>query len=124
MLEIIILIIVAYVSYNIGIAVTSWRFRDIIVKEAKKEGIIVDDEYNIVQKEIKPLVSKLRIEQVHDIFYLYDTENTFICQASTLEELANLALNYKNIKYASVVNGDDVFAFINGTVKTANEVLK
>jgi sulfur relay (sulfurtransferase) DsrF/TusC family protein len=124
MLEIIILIIVAYVSYNIGIAVMSWRLRDIIIKEAKKEGIIVDNEYNILTKEIIPSVSKLRVEQVHGIFYLYDTENTFICQANTLEELANLALKYKNIKYASVINGNDVFAFVDGTVKTANEVLK
>lgn len=124
MLEIIILIIVAYVSYNIGMAVMSWRLRDLIIEEAKKEGIIVDNDYNIITKEIKPTVCKLRVEKVQDIFYLYDTENTFICQANTIEELANLALKYKNIKYASVVNGNDVFAFINGSVKTSNEVLK
>lgn len=56
--------------------------------------------------------------------YLYDIENEFICQANSLEELAKLALKYKNIKYASVMNGDDVFAFIDGTVKSAKEVIK
>lgn len=124
MLEIIILIVVAYISYNAGIAVTSWRLRDLIIKEANKEGIFVDKEYNIITKEAKPVVSKLWVEKVQDVLYLYDTENTFICQATTLEELAKLALKHKNIKYASVMNGDDVFAFINGSVKTSNEVLK
>lgn len=124
MLEIIILIIVAYISYNAGIAVTSWRLRDLIIKEANKEGIFIDKEYNIITKESKPVVFKLWVEKVQDMLYLYDTENTFICQATTLEELATLALKHKNIKYASVMNGDDIFAFINGSVKTSNEVLK
>lgn len=125
MLELLILVFVAYTAYNIGVSVTAWRLRDIIIKEAKKEGIVVDNEYNIIEtEENKPKVSKLWIEKVHDILYLYDTEDTFICQASTMEELASLALKYKDIKYASVLNGDDVYAFINGTVKSSNDILK
>lgn len=125
MLELLILVFVAYTAYNIGVSVTAWRLRDIIIKEAKKEGIVVDNEYNIIEtEENKPKVSKLWIEKVHDILYLYDTEDTFICQANTVEELAKLALKYKDIKYASVLNGDDVYAFINGTVKSSNEILK
>lgn len=125
MLELLILVFVAYTAYNIGVNVTAWRLRDIIIKEAKKEGIHVDDEFNIIDSsDEKPKVSKLWIEKVHDILYLYDTEDTFICQASTMEELASLALKYKDIKYASVLNGDDVYAFINGTVKSSNDILK
>lgn len=125
MLELLILVFVAYAAYNLGVSVTAWRLKDIIIKEARKEGIIVDDEYNIIEtEENKPKVSKLWIEKVHDILYLYDTEDTFICQANTVEELAKLALKYKDIKYASVLNGDDVYAFINGTVKSSNEILK
>lgn len=125
MIELLILVFVAYTAYNIGVSVTAWRLKDIIIKEARKEGIIVDDEYNIVDTEDnKPKVSKLWIEKVHDILYLYDTEDTFICQASTMEELATLALKYKDIKYASVLNGDDVYAFVNGNVKSSNEILK
>jgi sulfur relay (sulfurtransferase) DsrF/TusC family protein len=125
MIELLIIVFVAYTAYNIGVSVTAWRLKDIIIKEARKEGIIVDDEYNIVDTEDnKPKVSKLWIEKVHDILYLYDTEDTFICQASTMEELATLALKYKDIKYASVLNGDDVYAFVNGNVKSSNEILK
>lgn len=125
MLELLILVFVAYTAYNIGVNVTAWRLRDIIIKEAKKEGIHVDDEFNIIDSsDEKPKVSKLWIEKIHDILYLYDTEDTFICQASTMEELASLALKYKDIKYASVLNGDDVYAFINGTVKSSNDILK
>lgn len=125
MLELLILVFVAYAAYNLGVSVTAWRLKDIIIKEARKEGIIVDDEYNIIEtEENKPKVSKLWIERVHNILYLYDTEDTFICQANTVEELAKLALKYKDIKYASVLNGDDVYAFINGTVKSSNEILK
>lgn len=125
MLELLILVFVAYAAYNLGVSVTAWRLKDIIIKEARKEGIVVDDEYNIIEREEnKPKVSKLWIEKVHDILYLYDTEDTFICQANTMEELAKLALKYKDIKYASVLNGDDVYAFINGTVKSSNEILK
>lgn len=125
MLELIIIVFIFWLGYNAGQIVLSWQMRDLIVKEARKEGIHVDDEYNIIEnKNDKPKVSKLWIEKVHDILYLYDTEDTFICQATTLEELATLALKYKDIKYASVLNGDDVYAFVNGTVKSSNEILK
>ena len=125
MLELLILVFVAWVGYNAGVSVTAWRLRDIIIKEARKEGIRVDDEYNVIDVEDeKPKVCKLWVEKIHDIMYLYDTEDTFICQANTLEELATLALKYKDIKYASVLNGDDVYAFVNGTVKSSKEILK
>ncbi len=123
MLELIIIAFAFWLGYQLGQMVLSWQLRDIIRNEARKEGINVDDEYNIIEEE-KPKVIKLWVEKVHDILYLYDTEDTFICQASTLEELATLALKYKNIKYASVLNGEDIFAFINGSVKSSKEILK
>ncbi len=123
MLELIVIAFIFWLGYNVGQMVLSWRLRDIIRSEAKKEGIKVDGEYNIVREE-KPKVIKLWVEKVHDILYLYDTEDTFICQGNTIEELATLALKYKNIKYASVLNGEDVFAFVDGSVKTAKEILK
>lgn len=123
MLELITIAFIFWLGYQVGVMHLSWRLRDIIVKEARKEGIKVDDEYNIIESK-KPKVLKLWVEKVHDVMYLYDTEDTFICQANTIQELATLALKYKNIKYASVINGDEVYAFVDGTAKPASEILK
>lgn len=124
MLELIIIAFIFWLGYNAGQMVLSWQLRDVIRREAREKGINVDDNFNIIESKEKPKVSKLWVEKVHDIMYLYDIENEFICQASTLEELAKLALKYKNIKYASVMNGDDIFAFVDGNVKSAKEILK
>ena len=124
MLELIIVAFIFWLGYQVGQMVLSWQLRHIVRKEAIEAGIKVDREYNIIEDK-KPKVEKLWVEKIHDVLYLYkDDKQTFICQANTLEELATLALKYKNIKYASVMNGDDVFAFVDGNVKTASEILK
>jgi hypothetical protein len=119
MTEIIILLIGYYIGYNIGQMILSWQLRDLIVKEARKEGIKVDDEYNIIEDaDDKPNVFQLFVEKSNDILYLYERDkNNFICQAKTMEELAVLSLKYKNIKYAAVLHDNDVVAFVNGEVK-------
>ena len=84
----------------------------------------VDTEFNIIKEE-KPRVNKLWAEKIQDMLYLYEEDKkTFICQAKTIEELATLALKYKNIKYASVMIEEEVYAFVNGTAKSAEEILK
>lgn len=118
MSELIILLIGFYVGYNLGQMILSWRLRDIIVKEARKEGIRVDAEYNIIEDNEDPKVSQLFIETANDILYLYDRDkDSFVCQGKTLEELAQLSLKYNNIKYAAVLHGENVVAFVNGEVK-------
>ena len=118
MIDLIIIAFVFYVGYNIGQMVLSWQLRDLIVKEAKKEGFKIDSEYNIIEDpDDKPNVFQLFVEKSNDILYLYDRDkNNFICQAKTMEELASLSLKYKNIKYAAVLHGNDVVAFVNGEV--------
>ena len=120
MLELIILAFVFYVGYNLGQIVLSWNLRDIIVREARKDGIRVDSDYNIIESDEdgKPNVFQLFVESVNDILYLYDrNNNVFICQAKSMEELAELSLKHNNIKYAAVLHGEHVVAFINGKVK-------
>lgn len=116
MLEIIILAFVFYVGYNFGQIVLSWQMRDLIIKEAKREGII---DSNLSITSDKPNVHKLVVEKTNNILYLYDCEqnNEFICQANSIEELAKLAKQYKNIKYASVLDDVHVYAFIDGKVE-------
>ena len=120
MLELIILAFVFYLGYNLGQIVLSWHLRDIIVREARKDGIRVDSDYNIIEsdEDVKPNVFQLFVESVNDILYLYDRDqNVFICQAKSMEELAELSLKNNNIKYAAVLHGEQVIAFTNGKVK-------
>ena len=120
MLEIIILCFVFYVGYNLGQIVLSWQLRHLIVKEARKEGMKIDSEFNIVEIVDTPNVHKLIVEKTNNMLYLYDHEaNSFVCQASTMEELATLAKEYNNIKYAAVmdVDGDSIYTFVDGKVK-------
>ena len=78
MLELILIAFVFWLGYQVGQMVLSWQLRDIIRKEARKEGINVDDEYNIIEDK-KPKVEKLWVEKIHDVLYLYkDDKQTFI----------------------------------------------
>ena len=124
MLELIIIAFIFWLGYNAGQIVLSWQLRDIIRDEARKEGIKVDDEYNVI-KDKKPKVAQLIVEKVNNVLYLYERDtDDFVCQGSTLDELATLAKKYKDIKYAAVKIDEEIYAFVDGVVKTDKEVLK
>jgi hypothetical protein len=118
MFELLIFIVGLFIGYHVGYSVLIWRIKDLIIKEAKNEGMDVS-----MFEEEKPnnAVSQLFIERVNNVLYLYEKDDrTFICQATTVEELAKLAKEYKQIKYAAVMDehANDVFAFVDGKVKT------
>jgi hypothetical protein len=114
MFEILILLVVFGIGFYVGETTFAWRIRHIIFKEAKAQGINIDPSID----ETKPNVAKLFVEKANNILYLYDYEaNTFVCQGTTIDELASLAQKYKNIKYAVVAHGDDMLMFIDGAVK-------
>ena len=72
----------------------------------------------IIQEEIpRPNVFKLETEEVDNTILLYDRDtNDFICQGTSLEQLAQLSREYKKIEYATVKHGDYFVAFIEGKV--------
>lgn len=118
MLELLILGFVFFVGYQVGMIVLSWKLRDIILKEAIKEGLDVGP----LRPAKVATIEKLIVEKVNDTLFLYDFDTkAFICQAKTLNELAALSKSYKNIKYAAVIHGDECFMFIDGNVKVSNE---
>jgi hypothetical protein len=125
MLEIIILCIVFWLGYQLGLFIMSYRLRDLIYQEAKRRGLTKGSDDDLFEEPAVPTVSQLIVEKANNILYLYerDTDN-FICQGSTLEELATLAEKYKNIKYAAVMQDDKIWAFVDGAVKSEKEVLK
>lgn len=118
MLELIIFGLGFWLGYQFGIAILSYKLRHLLYKEAKKQGIVIPYQNNILEEQL-PTVSQLMVEKSNNILYLYNREDeTFVCQGSTLEELAVLAKEYKNIKYAAVLHDDDVVAFVDGKIKT------
>ena len=101
MLEIIILGLVFWVGYEAGIAITAYRLRHLVYKEARRIGLLKEVDTKL--EEETTIVEQLFVEKTNDILYLYNREGkTFVCQAKTLDELATLANRYNNIKYAAV----------------------
>ena len=111
-MEILLLIVGLVIGYLAGEFYCLFRMRHIIIDVAAKEGIYLDDEIESKGKVIE--VHKLRIQTINDILYLYTDKEDFICQAKSVEELASLSQQYKNIKYAAVIHDDKVFTFVNG----------
>lgn len=122
MLEIIIFGIIFWIGYEVGLAVTAYRLRHLVYKEAKRVGLIkeIDEEL-----EERPIVEQLYIEKSNDTLYLYNKEDkSFVCQAQSLDELATLAKKYNNVKYAAVMIGEEIYAFVDGKVKSEKEIIK
>ena len=114
MFEILILLVVFGIGFYVGESVFAYRIRHLIYKEARDQGIIID----LDADDTKPNIVKLFIEKTNDMMYLYEyEENTFVCQAKTIGELALLAQKYNHIKYAVVAHGDDMLMFVDGAVK-------
>lgn len=121
MLELIIIGFVFWLGYQVGVSVIAYQLRDLIYKEAKNRGVLKETDPELEKTD----VAQLFVEKSNNILYLFerDTDN-FICQGSTLEELATLAQKYKNIKYAAVLIDTEVYAFVDGIVKSEQEVMK
>lgn len=116
-MELLLLLIVGLIGYFIGYASVIWKLRNFIKDIAIKEGLKINEDFTVAKKEDSP-VRKLEVEQVGDILYLYDRESKdFICQASTVDELAKMSKDYKNIALAAVIHKNKVFMFVNGNSK-------
>jgi hypothetical protein len=107
MIELFVCLVVGYVIGNIH---TVWKLRRLIAEAG------VDLETGLIKTPAPTTqVYKLKIESVDDILYLYNKEtNDFVCQANTMEELAQTCKDYKNIMVATVIHDSKVFIFANG----------
>lgn len=120
MLELIIVGFVFWIGYQVGMTIMAYRLRDLLLNDAIRRGLIKK-----IDLEEEPTVMQLFVEKANNTLYLYDkNDNTFVCQGSSLEELATLAKKYKNIDYAAVMIDKEIYAFVDGIVKSEQEVLK
>jgi hypothetical protein len=116
-MEILLFLLAGFIGYLIGYSTVIWKLRDFIKEAAAGHGIKVNEDFTVEQKE-STAVRKLEIEQVGEMLYLYDRDTKdFVCQATTVDELAKMCKDYKNIALAAVVHKNKVFMFINGNSK-------
>lgn len=103
-----------FIGYVIGELITVNRAR-IIFNELRRKGVKIED--LVVEKPLT--VYQLQVEDVNGVLYLYERQkNEFICQGKNIDELADLALKYKNITYAAVLHNQKIYSFVNGKIKT------
>ena len=120
MLEIIVIGLIFWIGYEVGTGVTAYRLRHLIFKEANRLGLFKE-----IELDDQPIVEQLYVEKTNDTLYLYNREDkSFVCQAKSLDDLAILAKKYNNVKYAAVMIGEEIYAFIDGKVKSEKEIIK
>lgn len=104
-------------GFFLGHLFAAIKFKNLIYRLAKEEGIDLEKEIKAEEKPITE-VHKLEVEEIGNVLYLFDRETKdFVCQGSTVEELAKLCKEYKNIVAATVVHQGKVFMFVNGFSK-------
>ena len=118
-METLFIILALIVGFLLGEFVALFRLRKIMMRVAELQGIDIEAELEKLEQgeEEKPEVSihRLEVEQVNDILYLYDrTDDRFICQGPTIDELATLSKTYKNINAATVIHDKKLFIFSDG----------
>lgn len=91
------------VGYAIGQMVLAYKIKHLLED-------YIEDEY----EDTTETVYKLKTELMNDTLFLYDSEDTFVCQGSSLSELAELANKIKNIRYAAVMHDNKMFTFVDG----------
>lgn len=124
-MSIIEVIIVFVIGYVIGKIHAYYTLVKLLREAAEEAGIDlnrdllgIEDEDEVLEKAIH----MLKIDKGGDILYLFDKDtDEFICQGSTIEELATRAKEYKQILLASVLFNDKTFMFVNGTSQEYNE---
>lgn len=118
-MEILFVIFGFIVGFLVGEFVALFRVRKLMMRIAEMQGIDIEAELDKLEnnEEEKPEISvhRLEVEQVNDILYLYDrTNDSFVCQAPNIDELATLSKTYKNINAATVIHDKKLFIFSDG----------
>lgn len=116
-MELIFILLIFVLGFGLGNIYASFKFVRALKDAAEAAGIDLDKE---LEKKENPekTVHKLAVEKHGDVLYLFDREqDNFICQGSSVQELAQLAKKYKNIVMATAIYNDKVFMFQNGHSK-------
>ncbi len=119
-MELLLLFFIVYVAFQAGKHYGYYKLAKIMREVAEEQGIDLERELGLIQEQEETkskvdTVLKLEVEQHGELLYLFDIEtDKFICQGSSVQELAKLAKDLKQVNYAAVKHGDKIFAFKNG----------
>jgi hypothetical protein len=117
-MDIISIFILVSIGYWLGKSHAYWTIAKSLRELAEDHGIDIQKELSKLEKEEdepEKLVYKLKVETHNEVLYLFDKDSDeFICQGSSVQELAKLALERKQIKLAAVLHDQKVFSFKNG----------
>ena len=107
------IIVIFIAGFRAGEMFFTLRIREAVRREAKRHGISLEDD------EVTELVvRKLVIEKADNSLLLYDFEDkSFICQGSSVQELAEKSKEYGGVDIAVVVHEKQHYYFINGAIK-------
>lgn len=98
------------------------KLRNALKKVAEDNGMTLEDLANAfleTNKANRANVHNLFTESTQNSILLYSKDSgAFICQGSTLDDLAKCAKEFSNIKAAIVVHDEKQLYFIDGEVKT------
>ena len=114
-MDIISIIVFFTVGFCFGKTYAYFRIAKLLKNTLEDVGIDIEELKGNPKEESEITISKLEVESHGDMLYLFDREShTFICQALTVQELATLAKEYKQVVCAVVKHGDRVFTFNDG----------
>jgi hypothetical protein len=118
-MELLIYLALFYIGFALGKSYMTLKLLRTLKQVADESGVDLDNELEkIKNKKSVNQVHALEVEKINDTFYLFDRiNNDFVCQGSSIEELAKLSKDYKNINVATVLHGEKVFMFVNGSSK-------
>lgn len=106
------IIMIFAVGWILGSNFTVFKFRREVEKLTK------DIDFVSKNDTATPKVVVAETEVHEDVLYLYDKGNdVFLCQGSSLEDLAEKLIDWHKINYACVKHLDSVYWFIDGKVK-------
>jgi hypothetical protein len=78
----------------------------------------VELKVNELEEKLNNSIFELEVEKFENQLYLYTcNDRSFICQGKSLEELAKLCKEYKNIDIAEVQHENKFFLFNNGKIE-------
>lgn len=106
------ILIIFGLGFALGKIHTYMKLTILLKQTAKRHGIVLEGME--IDDDIRTIY-ELIVESHNGILYLFDKKNNkFICQGSSVQELAKLAKEQGNIINAAVVYDNKIFAFIDG----------
>lgn len=108
-METLIYIGIFFLGWVVGTQLLLFKLRKVVLEEAARRGINLDEDDD--EEEVPTFFTELD----NGVIFVYNKKNSaFICQGSTLEEVATKS----GVKVAKVLHEKATLVFVNGKVKT------